>query len=78
MSTPILSLRGVALAFNGAWAVDNVDLDVAPGEFKAIIGPNGAGKSSLFNLICGTYTPARGNICFKGENVNGLPPHRMN
>jgi branched-chain amino acid transport system ATP-binding protein len=78
MSTPILSLRGVALAFNGAWAVDNVDLDVAPGEFKAIIGPNGAGKSSLFNLICGTYKPARGNICFKGENVNGLPPHRMN
>jgi branched-chain amino acid transport system ATP-binding protein len=78
MNEAILSLRGVSLAFNGMLAVNAVDLDVAPGEFRAIIGPNGAGKSTLFNLICGTYTPSMGRVLFKGEDVTGLPPHVMN
>ena len=78
MSSAILTLRGVSLAFNGAMAVDSVDLDVAPGEFRAIIGPNGAGKSTLFNLICGTYKPAKGHILFRGQDVTGVPPHVMN
>jgi branched-chain amino acid transport system ATP-binding protein len=56
--------------------VDNVDLDLAPGEFLAVIGPNGAGKTSLFNLVSGLRRPTSGSVMVNGRDVTGLPPHR--
>ena len=47
---PILRLRGVGRRFGGVHAVSDVDLEVGPGERRAILGPNGAGKTTLFNL----------------------------
>jgi ABC-type uncharacterized transport system ATPase subunit len=43
---PVLRLRGVGRRFGGLAAVSDVDLDVAPGERRAILGPNGAGKTT--------------------------------
>ena len=45
MTAPLLSARGLRLAFGGVKAADGIDLDVMPGEFLAIIGPNGAGSA---------------------------------
>lgn len=42
-----------------------------------MIGPNGAGKSTVYNLISGIYTPTAGRVLFKGENITGLKPDRV-
>jgi branched-chain amino acid transport system ATP-binding protein len=50
---------------------------VEPKEVVAVIGPNGAGKTTLFHLITGQIAPDAGTIRFKGEDIAGLPPHRV-
>jgi branched-chain amino acid transport system ATP-binding protein len=65
------------MQFGGLTALNNVDLSVPAGEIRALIGPNGAGKSTLFNCVTGVLRPTRGRILFKGENIAGLPPHRI-
>jgi branched-chain amino acid transport system ATP-binding protein len=60
----------------GVAIVDNVDLDLAPGEFLAVIGPNGAGKTSLFNLVSGLRRPTAGTVAVEGRDVTRLSPHR--
>jgi branched-chain amino acid transport system ATP-binding protein len=66
---PILQLRGVGRRFGGLAAVSDVDLDVAPGERRAILGPNGAGKTTLFNLISGDISVTSGTIAFLGADL---------
>jgi branched-chain amino acid transport system ATP-binding protein len=56
--------------------VDDVSLDLAPGEFLAVIGPNGAGKTSLFNLISGLQRPTAGTVSLDGIELTHLAPHR--
>ncbi len=70
---PILRLRGVGRRFGGLDAVRDVDLDVAPGQRRAILGPNGAGKTTLFNVISGDIAPTSGTITFLGEDVGSVP-----
>src|SRR4051794_13829065 len=70
---PILSLRGVGRRFGGLDAVRDVDLDVAPGERRAILGPNGAGKTTLFNVISGDLPATSGEIEFLGQDVSEIP-----
>jgi branched-chain amino acid transport system ATP-binding protein len=60
----------------GVSIVDNVDLDLTPGEFLAVIGPNGAGKTSLFNLISGLRRPTTGTVSVHGRDVTRLTPHQ--
>ena len=71
----LLEVRGLAKRFGGLRAVDGVDLDVEPGERRAIIGPNGAGKTTLFNLITGYLKPNAGSVTFAGDDVTGKPTH---
>ncbi|HEX8907874.1 MAG TPA: ATP-binding cassette domain-containing protein [Anaeromyxobacteraceae bacterium] len=67
----------LAIRFGALAAVDGVDLSIEQGSIHCIIGPNGAGKTTLFNLLTGTLRPTRGRIFFRGEEVTGLPPHRL-
>jgi len=65
------------------FAVNNVDLSVAPGEFIAIVGPSGAGKSTLLNLIAGLDQPSSGEVIVDGESLQKKNPdefsmHRRN
>jgi branched-chain amino acid transport system ATP-binding protein len=69
---PILCLRGVGRRFGGLHAVHGVDLDVSPGERRAILGPNGAGKTTLFNVISGDLAPTSGTIELFGSDVTPL------
>jgi branched-chain amino acid transport system ATP-binding protein len=67
-------LRGVGRRYGGLVAVRDVDLDVAPGERRAVLGPNGAGKTTLFNVISGDVPPSAGTIEFRGQEISPLPP----
>lgn len=74
MTTPLLSVSDLSLAFGGTSALADVSFDVNPGELFAVIGPNGAGKTSTFNCISGVYRPSQGSIRFDGESLLGVRP----
>jgi branched-chain amino acid transport system ATP-binding protein len=75
-TAPILRLRGIGRRFGGVVAVSGVDLDVRPGERRAILGPNGAGKTTLFNLISGEFPPTTGAVELFGTDVTALPARK--
>jgi branched-chain amino acid transport system ATP-binding protein len=75
--TPILRVEGLTVRFGGLTGLNNVYITVQPGEIRAIIGPNGAGKSTFFNCVTGVIRPTTGRIIFEGEDIAGLPPHRI-
>ena len=65
----ILYLNGVNKTFDGFKAINNLCIDIAPGELRAIIGPNGAGKSTMMDIITGKTRPDEGDVRFK-DNVD--------
>ena len=77
MSMGLLELRGLTKFFGGLCVIDSLDLTIEEGEIVSVIGPNGAGKTTLFNLVTGLYRPDSGEILLDGQNIVGLPPHRI-
>ena len=73
----LLESRGLTKRFGGLNAVDNVDLDVEPGEILSVIGPNGAGKTTLFNMVTGLFSPDEGSIRFDGHDLVRLKPNQI-
>jgi branched-chain amino acid transport system ATP-binding protein len=73
----LLQTRGVTQRFGGLVAVDDVDFTVEARSVVSLIGPNGAGKSTFFNTVAGFLTPAAGSITFDGEEIAGLPQHKI-
>ncbi len=73
----MLRVENLRKSFGGFVAVQDANLEVGEGEVVAVIGPNGAGKTTLFNLITGQLVPDSGRVIFKGENIAGLPLHRI-
>ncbi|MQA90114.1 MAG: ATP-binding cassette domain-containing protein [Gemmatimonas sp.] len=73
----LLRTQKLGIDFGGLKAVDAVDLVIGAGAVTAIIGPNGAGKSTLFNLLNGFHKPTSGRIFFEGDDITGLPSHRI-
>ncbi len=77
MAVPLLDVRHLTKRFGGLTAVDDVDLQVFPGEVVALLGDNGAGKSTLIKMVSGVYQPDEGQIFFqvlivqKGSNSPG-------
>jgi branched-chain amino acid transport system ATP-binding protein len=65
------------MRFGGLAALNKVSFSLPAGEIRAIIGPNGAGKSTFFNCVTGVLRPTSGRIIFNGEDITGLPPHRI-
>ncbi len=71
----MLRVEGLSRRFGGVYALENVSLNVEPGELRGIIGPNGAGKSTLFNLITGHLRANSGNVFFRDEAIDSLGAH---
>ena len=71
-AAPILSCRGIDMAYGPVQILFDVDFDVAQGEIVALLGTNGAGKSTLLKGICGLVKPKAGTVQFKGEDVTSL------
>ena len=73
---PIISIQGVTKHFGGGVvAVDNVSLDIRPGEFFALLGPSGCGKTTLLRMIAGFEVPTEGAILIDGEDMLGVEPN---
>jgi ABC-type sugar transport system ATPase subunit len=66
---PLLHAANLTKRFGGLTAVDNVSLDVYPGEVVGLVGDNGAGKSTLIKMISGVYRPDEGEIDFGGQKM---------
>ncbi|MAA65142.1 MAG: ABC transporter ATP-binding protein [Alteromonadaceae bacterium] len=75
--TTLLTLDNIGISFGGLRAVDELNLEVKKGQVVGLIGPNGAGKTTVFNIITGVYKPTDGQVLWKGEPINGLPPYRV-
>jgi branched-chain amino acid transport system ATP-binding protein len=73
----MLEVRSLEKSFGGLRAVDSCTLEVKKKSITGLIGPNGAGKTTLFNLVTGFLRPDGGEILFKGERIDGLPPHEV-
>jgi urea transport system ATP-binding protein len=67
----ILYLEGVTVSFDGFKAINNLSLDIAPGELRCIIGPNGAGKTTMMDIITGKTKPDQGSVYF-GSTIDLL------
>jgi branched-chain amino acid transport system ATP-binding protein len=72
----VLRLAGLGKSFGGLQALRNLDLELQPGERRAIIGPNGAGKTTLFNVITGILPASTGRVLLFGHDVTGWPSQR--
>src|SRR5262245_64720435 len=64
LTPSLLYLNGVTVSFDGFRALDDLSLDISPGEMRAIIGPNGAGKTTMMDVITGRTKPDKGEVLF--------------
>ena len=75
MSTPILEVRDLHVAYGKVEALHGASLSVAPGQIVTVIGPNGAGKSTMLNAIAGSLPAAgaaRGQVMLNGGDLTGV------
>jgi len=71
MTTTLLKITGLQVAYGGIKAVKGVDLHVNEGELVTLIGSNGAGKTTTMKAITGSLPPASGDIEYLGKNIKG-------
>ena len=76
-SMNLLELQGVTVSFNGFLALNDLNLQLAPGELRAVIGPNGAGKTTFLDVITGKVKPTRGDVVFRGRSIVGRSEHHI-
>jgi spermidine/putrescine transport system ATP-binding protein len=74
--TPGVELRGVTKRFDQLAAVDDLNLELARGEFFTLLGPSGCGKTTTLRMIAGFERPTSGEVRIEGEDVAQLPPHK--
>ncbi|MCC2033906.1 ABC transporter ATP-binding protein [Microbacterium allomyrinae] len=77
MSEPLLRVSGLRKQFGGLTVVDDVSLDIQPGEVVSIIGPNGSGKTTTLNIISGVLRPSAGTVELEGRRITGSKPYRI-
>lgn len=66
---PILEMRHISKRFDTTQALDDVSLDLYPGEIHALMGENGAGKSTLIKIMTGVYQPDEGQVQLDGKPI---------
>ncbi len=70
LTQSLLYLDGVTVSFDGFRALNELSLELAPGEMRAIIGPNGAGKTTMMDVITGKTRPDSGDVLFDRGTVD--------
>jgi D-xylose transport system ATP-binding protein len=69
MAAPLVELRNISISFGGIKAVDDVSVDLYPGEVVGLLGHNGAGKSTLIKVLSGAYKGDAGEVWINGEKA---------
>ncbi len=77
MSTPLLELKALKVAYGGIQAVKGIDLSVAEGELVCLIGANGAGKTTTLKGITGLQPVKSGKIHYAGADITGKPAFQL-
>jgi putative spermidine/putrescine transport system ATP-binding protein len=73
---PIVRFEGVQKSYDGhSLVVQDLDLDVASGEFLTLLGPSGSGKTTTLMMLAGFESPTEGSIRLMGQEITGLPAH---
>jgi len=72
MSSPLLACAGAGFARNGVALLQDVSIQVQPGERLGVVGPNGSGKSTLLKLMAGIATPTTGAVHLGGQPMAGM------
>ncbi len=72
----VISLRNLAVDFDGEPILQGIDLDILDKEFVTFLGPSGCGKTTTLRIIGGFVEPTRGDVFFDGQRINGLPAHK--
>ena len=72
----MLSLRDVAVSYDGVPAVVDVDLELPDGQVLAVLGPSGCGKSTLLRAVAGLEPLAAGTVSWDGADLAGVPTHK--
>ena len=77
---PVLEVRKLVKSFIGGRqvAVNDLSLEVYPGEIVSILGPSGCGKTTTLRIIAGLEEADGGDVLIEGRSVLGLPPHKRN
>ncbi|MGI8697181.1 MAG: sugar ABC transporter ATP-binding protein [Mycobacteriales bacterium] len=70
----VLEVSGVSKSFPGVRALDDVSFALRAGQVHALVGENGAGKSTLIKVMTGVYSPDRGSVSVRGEQVSFRDP----
>ena len=73
-AAPLVEMKNISIAFGGIKAVDNVSVDLYPGEVVGLLGHNGAGKSTLIKVLSGAYQKDEGKIFINGQQVEITNP----
>jgi len=72
----LLETKGLVKAYKGRKVVNQVSINIKPGEIVGLLGPNGAGKTTSFYMITGVIKPEEGEIYFRGDNITNLPMYK--
>ena len=67
--SPVVSFQDVSFSYGNVRVLDNVSLQIEPGDFLAIVGPNGGGKTTLIKLTLGLERPQHGTVALFGQDV---------
>src|ERR1700754_1149715 len=73
---PLVRFEAVSKRFGPITAIEQVSLDIQPGEFFALLGPSGCGKTTLLRMLAGFERPSEGRILLDGVDISDVPPHR--
>ncbi len=73
----MLTIKNLEKRFGSLRALDDVSLEAEDDSIVGLIGPNGSGKTTLFNVVSGFYEKDGGEIYFRGERIDGLPPNKI-
>jgi iron(III) transport system ATP-binding protein len=73
-----IRIQKLTKRFGPVTALDQIDLEIAPGELFFLLGPSGCGKTTLLRSLAGFYIPDEGRILFGDEDVTRLAPHKRN
>jgi len=73
---PGIRFEGVTVAYGHTVALEDLSLDIEPGEVMALLGPSGSGKTTALRAVAGFVTPVRGRIFLGDTDVTEMPPHR--